>query len=249
MKYLFSPKNFIFWWAALTATLFVQDAIRWLSQFFRNSAVFAQTVPPFSLVSGLNDLIDQMANAFLKNVSFDPNGVLVKLGPITIGNWIFAVLAAILILAGAAVIYVRALKTSAILDDLGALFLLYFVLQIEAYLFSLSKLPILSQQVQGLLNNQAFLFGVLVLLLAVLTLTGGGYKDVRSFWRGGAELLIVALLIFPTQTAQLLATSMDYILLFDSMFTKYWLFAILWGGFGFLLAMNRLIHVDANVKA
>ncbi len=246
MKYLLSPRNWIFWWALLTATYFVQGAIAWLASFFSSNAVFADTVPPFSLVSGLNTLIDQLAQNFLNNISFDATGTLAKIGPITIGNWIFAVLAAILILAGAAVIYVRALRTSALLDDLGALFLLYFVLQIESYILSISELPVLSQQVKDLFANQAFLFAVLIVLLIILTVTGGGYKDVRSFWRGGTELLIVALLIFPTQTAQMLAAAMNWILVFDSLFSKYWLFAVLWAGAGLLLAMNRLVHVDAK---
>ncbi len=244
MSQVLGPRSWVFWWAALTATVFLRDAITWLSDFFRNSSIFAPTIPPFSLVSGLNGSIDGIAEWLRTQVAFRPGDVLIGAGPLVIYNWMIAIFMGILLLLVAALLYRRALASSALLDDLAALFVLYFVIRIEAHLFSLSELPVLSEAAKTIVGNQLFSFVVLLVLLIGLTVTGQGLRAARAFWRGIVELLVVAILLFPTETAAAIAAGLDLLLSFSNLILTNLMFAAAWAVLGIILALRRLYYVD-----
>ncbi|MGB8646441.1 MAG: hypothetical protein WCF84_14475 [Anaerolineae bacterium] len=243
MSKVFGPKSWVFWWALLTATVFLPDALRWQASLFRNKSLFAPTIPPFNLVGILNSTIDGAAEWIRTGIKFKPNDILIAAGPVSVPNWSLAVLAGIVLLAVAAVFYVRALKTSSLLDDILALVLLYFVIRMEAHLFSIASLPLLSPGAKALVGNQLVSFLLLLFLLAGLTLTGGGIKDPRSFWRGLIEFLLVAILLFPLEATAFLALQMDLLVQFGTLMRTNLLFAALWALTGIFLAVWRLYHI------
>ncbi|MGE5139105.1 MAG: hypothetical protein ACM3JD_06585 [Rudaea sp.] len=246
MSNVLAPRSWVFWWAALTATVFLRDALTWLSSIFRNKSVFAPTIPPFSLVAGVNGIIDGVAEWIRTGVQFKPNDLLLAFGPLGIRNWMIALFIGLVILIIAALVYRRALGTSALLDDIAALIVLYFVIRIEAHLLAIAQLPALSQTAKSLVGNQILSFIVLLALLAGLTITGEGLKDARSFWRGVIELFLVAILLFPVEAAGAVAAFFDLIRTFGNLVMSNMLFAAIWAAFGIALALRRLYYVDAR---
>ncbi len=245
MVNVLGPKSWIFWWAALTTTAFLQSLLVQVADFFRNQAVFSRNIPPFSFVPSVNGWIDTIANTIQKSIQFDPTKPLASLGPIAIPNWTIAILVGVLVLVGALVVYRRALATSAILDDFLALFLLYFVIRIEGHLFAIANILGSSKTIQSVLNNQYFSFSIVLLFLIGLAVTGEGLKSARSFWRALGELLIVGVLIFPTEAGIWLANGIDGLAKFGGLLqqTPY---NAAWGVIGLFLAIRRLYYADAK---
>jgi hypothetical protein len=240
MTTVFGSRSWVIWWAALTATIFLQDWLRGLSKFFRNTDVFTPTIPPFNFAAVLNTWIDSAAEYIRTVVKFNPNQVIASVGPISIGNWVFALLFGIVILAVAAVFYVRALGTSGLLDDIFALILLYFVIRIEAHLITIAKFQLLSSAGKTLLDNPAISFGIVLILLLVLAFAGEGFRDPRSFWRGLIEGLIVAIFLFPTQAAAAVAAGLDALAGFGRLIQTNVTVGVVWGLVGVIMAIWQL---------
>ncbi len=246
MLNVLGPRSWIFWWAGLTALAFLQDLLTSLADFFKSQSLFTRDIPPFSLIPGLNGWIDTAAVWLQTNVQFDANKPLAQLGPIGIPNWSIALLVGILILVIALLLYRKALATSSLLDDFGALFALYFVIRIEAHLLSIAKIPAIGPAAQSVLGNQLFSFGVVMLFLLGLAVTGEGLKSTRSFWRALAEVLIVAILLFPTEAGTWVANGILTLNEFGSNLRNNLVLGAAWGLIGLILAVQRLYYGDAK---
>ncbi len=246
MAKVLGPRSWIFWWAVLTATVFLKGAVSWLMGVFRDTTVFRTNVPPFNLLPSLNSLIDAAATWMQNSIKFKPNDILIAVGSFSVPNWIFAVLAAVVFLGVAAVVYSKALATSSILDDIGALILLYFVIRVEAHLFALTSLPILSPGAKSLIGNDVVVFIILLLFLLGLTITGEGLQVARSFWRGLIEFLVVALLLFPKEVASATVNGLNALIQFASLLQSNLTIAGAWALVGLALAGTRLYHADVR---
>lgn len=240
------PRSWIFWWAGLTATVFLQDWLSRLAGFFRDQVIFSSNIPPFNIVAGIDKWIDGNAEYIRNTVKFDPGGTLAGVGPIAIHNWMIAALLGLLILILVGILYVRALNTDALLDDIVALILLYFVIRIEAHLVSITELPTLSAAGTSVVQNPGLAFIILMLLLAVLALGGGGINKPRAIWRGLLEGLLLAILLFPKEAGGAVAVGIDGLSTFGSLLQKNLTFGVLWGVIGMVLAVRQLYYADAK---
>ncbi len=241
-----NPRSWIFWWAGLTALVFLQQWLRQLASFFRDQVIFSPDIPPFNLVPSVNAAIDSAAEYIRTTIQFRPGDVLVQVGPIVIQNWLIALLIGVFVLVGAGVLYSRALGTSTLLDDFVALLVLYFVIRIEAHLVALGNILGLSDAARAFIGNPWISFIILMLLLIGLTATGGGLRSAHSFWLGLFEALIVAFLLFPMQAGGFVANVLDLLAQFGTLIQSNVAFGLLWGVVGLVLALQRLYYVDAN---
>lgn len=240
MATVLGPRSWVFWWAGLTATVFLQTWLRGIADFFRDKGIFNNNIPPFNITSGLNGLIDNAAEYIRTTVKFNPNSAIVSVGPIAIQNWMIALLLGLIILLLAGVLYVRALGTSGLLDDLIALIVLYFVIRIEAHLIAIARFTALSGAAQSLLANPAISFVILFLLLVILTFIGEGFRNAQSFWRGVIEGIIVAILLFPQQASSAVAAGIDGLAFFGKLLQTQTTLGVVWGVIGMFLALQHL---------
>jgi hypothetical protein len=239
MRDVFGPRNWVFWWAAITATVFLQDWLPTISNFFSDSGFFSPNNFPFNLVSGLNAWIDGVAAGIRNSVQFDPNGAVIT-SPVTVPNWIIAVVVGLLVLGGAVALYRRALKSTAIGDDILTLFGLYFILRIEGYILGFTNVGPLVGASNVLTTNPMAGFWILMLALLLLMFLGGGVTSRRTFWRGLLEAVLLALFLLPTQTAAAISTFFAMLYGFTNLLGSNVVFGILWGLIGAILALTRL---------
>jgi hypothetical protein len=246
MGNVLGPRSWIFWWAGLTATVFLQDWLQRLAGFFRDRVIFSADIPPFNLVPGVNGWIDGMAEYIRTTVKFKPGDVLAGVGILTVHNWMFAALVGILILVGMGVLYIRALNTDTLLDDFVALIILYFVIRIEAHLVSIANFTTLSAAARSVLLNPGISFVILLLLLVILVIGGGGIKKPRAIWRGLMEGLFLAILLFPSAAGAAVAAGIDLFGQFGALLQKNLTFGVVWGVLGMILAVRQLYNADAK---
>ena len=246
MGIVLRPRSWIFWWAGLTATVFLQDMIQRLASFFRDQVIFSNDIPPFNVVAGVDTWIDGTADYIRTTVKFKPDDVLASGGPVSVHNWMFAALVGILILAVVGILYVKALNTDALFDDFVALIMLYFVIRIEAHLVSIANFPTLSEAGRSVIQNPGLAFVVLMALLAVLALGGGGINKPRAIWRGMMEGVLLAILLFPMQAGGAVAVGIEGLGAFGALLQKNITFGVLWGVIGMILALSQLYYADAK---
>lgn len=246
MGLVLRPRSWIFWWAGLTATVFLQDLLQRLASFFRDDVIFSADIPPFNLVAGINTWIDGTAEYMRTTVKFQPGDVFAAVGPVSLRNWMFAAFAGVLILVVVGILYVRALNTDALLDDFAALIMLYFVIRIEAHLVSIANFPTLSVAGKTVIDNPGLSFVILMVLLAVLALGGGGINKPRAIWRGMIEGILLAILLFPLQAGGAVAVGIDGMSGFGSLLQKNLTFGVLWGLIGMALALRQLYYADVK---
>ncbi len=240
MRDVFGSKNWVYWWAALTSTVFLRwQVLPAIEGFFRDTGFFSPAQFPFSLVPGLNAWLDQLAIGIADAVQFDPNAPLLT-SPIFVPNWILAVIFGLLVLAGAVALYVRALKSSAVGDDILTLFGLYFILRLEGHIIGFTNVGPLEGAGTLLIENPLAGFWILMLALFVLIFIGGGVNSRRAFWRGLLEASLIALFLLPTQTAGVLAGFFGALATFGTTLSSNLFFGVIWGIVGALLAMSRL---------
>lgn len=239
MRDVIGPRNWVFWWAAITASIFLKDWLPTLSDFFRDTTFFSSNSLPWSLLSGLNGWLDSIAQGIEDSVQFDPNQAII-VSPITVPNSILALLIGFLILGGAIGLYVRALHSNAIGDDIVTLLVLYFVLRIEAYIIGLTQFSPLQGAGEAVLQDTTLTFWILMFMLLVLILLGGGVRSRRAFWRGLFEAIIIALFVVPEQTAGALAAFFDGLYTIVQLLQGNVIVGLLWGIIGMLLAITRL---------
>ncbi len=240
MRDVFGSRNWIYWWAALTTTVFLRiQVLPSIEGFFRDNGFFSPSNFPFSLVSGLNSWLDQLALGIEQAVQFNPEAPLIS-SPIFLPNWILAVIVGLLVLGGAVSMYVRALKSSALGDDIITLFVLYFVLRIEGYIIGFTNIGPLEGAGNLLTQNPLAGFWILMIALFVLVFIGGGVNSRRAFWRGLLEAVLIALFLLPTQTSVILAQFFNTLMVFGNTLATNIFFGIAWGIVGAILALTRL---------
>lgn len=242
MRDVFGSKNWIFWWAALTATVFLKDWLPTLGNFFRDSGFFSPNTFPFSLVSGFNAWIDSVAQNIENTIQFNPQAPILTVGPVVVPSWILAVLVGLLILGGAVALYVRALKSTALGDDILTLLALYFILRVEAYIIGLTNVGPLEGAGDYVIKNPLVSFYVMMFFLFVLVFMGGGMNSRRAFWRGLLEALVIALFVVPTQTAELLSWFFFGLYTFGNLLSTNLVFGVVWGVIGAVMALTRLTN-------
>jgi hypothetical protein len=239
MRDVFGSRNWVFWWAAITATVFLKSWLPTMALFFHDSGFFSPLNFPFNLVVGLNSWLDQLAVGIENSVQFNPNAPLLS-SPVVVPNWILAVLVGLLVLGGAISMYVRALRSSAIGDDILTLFALYFILRIEGYIIGFTNVGPLQGAGNLLTQNPLAGFFVLMVALFFLVFVGGGVNSRRAFWRGLLEAVLIALFLLPTQTAEALSSFFNTLYSFTNLLETNFVFGIAWGVAGAILALTRL---------
>lgn len=240
MRDVFGSRNWIFWWAALTATIFLRDWLPTISNFFKDSGFFSPATFPFSLVAGLNEWIDSVAQSIENTVQFNPNATLFTLGPLVVPSWILAVLVGLLVLGGAVALYVRALKSHSLGDDILTLLVLYFVMRVEAYILGLTNVGPFEGAGNLIIDNPLVAFWIMMFFLFILIFMGGGLNSRRAFWRGLLEAILIALFVLPTQTANLLALFFQGLYTFSVLLSTNLVLGVVWGLAGVLMALTRL---------
>jgi hypothetical protein len=245
MRDVFGSRNWVYWWAALTTTVFLRlQVLPAIEAFFRDNGFFSPFNFPFSLVSGLNAWLDQLALGIETAVQFNPNAPLIS-SPVTVPNWILAVVIGLLVMGGAVAMYVRALKSSALGDDIITLFALYFILRIEGYIIGFTNVGPLEGAGNLLTQNPLAGFWILMVALFVLVFIGGGVSSRRAFWRGLLEATLIALFLLPTQTAGILAEVFRTLTAFGTTLSTNLFFGVAWGIIGAILALSRLTSTQA----
>lgn len=242
MRDVFGSRNWIFWWAALTSTVFLSSWLPIISNFFADSGFFNPENFPFSLINGLNEWVDALAESIREGIQFDPAAPAIATPFFTIPMWVVAVLFGLMVLAGAVALYVRALRSQAIGDDILTLLVLYFVLRIEAYIVSFANIGPLTGAGTTVIENPLVGFWILMFFLFVLVFMGGGLNSRQAFWRGLFEAVLLALFVVPTQTAQLLAATFAGLFAFSNLLTTNTVFAVAWGVLGAVMALTRLTN-------
>lgn len=238
----------MFWWAAITATVFLKQWLPTISNFFQDSGFFSPLNFPFNLVGGLNAWLDELAAGIEGSVQFNPNAPLVS-SPVVVPNWILAVIVGLFVLGGAVALYVRALRSTAIGDDILTLFGLYFILRIEGYIIGFTNVGPLESASNLLTQNSLAGFWILMLALFVLVFIGGGVNSRRAFWRGLFEAVLIALFLLPTQTAAALSSFFAALFTFTNLLDTNFVFGILWGVIGAILAFTRLTSTQSSSSA
>ena len=235
-------RSWVFWWGALTASMFINEWLTRLAQFFRAPDIFDKTKLPFNLIPGLNQWINDVAQRIQQSIEFKPNQVIVAVGSFKLESYMLAILFGVLILLLVFRYYRHALRSSAWFDDFFAIFLVYVVLRIEENILSVSSVAMLSG-VRDFLRNPTSAFLTLLVLTLFLVFFGEGFRSKHAFWRATAEITLVALVLYPNESASAIA----WVLEGFASFGKYLLdknnvnFAALWGVFGMGLALQRIL--------
>lgn len=244
MSEVFSVKSLIYWWAALSSTIFLKQWLIQLADFIRKPGTFIKDKFPFNIVPGVNSWIDGGAEYLRARIGFDPNTPIIT-APFRVPAWTVAVFFAIILVAIAVAIYIRALNSTSWFDDFLGLFAIYVILRAVGHTVALTSLPLLTQ-FRELVNNPVTALVVLIVLLFVLIFFGEGFKSKSSFWRALAEGLAIAVFIFPSETAN----GVSYLVLaFANLGTSLAEpanapFAVVWGVIGMFLALQRLTRQE-----
>ncbi len=185
------------WWGILAALVFLIPGA-WLSaaaNFLRTTPWLQANQAPMTWLTGLRDTIDAIAQAVPNVVSFNPNGQLAGIGPISIPNVVIGVLIGGMLIIVAFLFYWNASATPGILDDLLAMVFIYLVLRVEGV--TMGAIPFFDA-----LNKSAPTSYLLILLgFMILTMLGGrAGRDSTVFFKVLLEALLLSLLIAPRQT-------------------------------------------------
>lgn len=247
MAEVFGVRSLIYWWGVLTATVFVKDWLQQLAAFLLDPKSFSAEKFPFNMLPGLNSWIDGAAIYIRDRIQFDPAQVIAGSGALTIYNWMLAVAVGLILVGLAIALYIRALNTSTWLDDFLALIVVYIILRIEGHIVALAALPI-QNWFRDFVDNPGTAFLVMLVLVMFLVFFGEGFHSKRAFWRALIEASLVALFMFPRETA----VAFGYIVRALAQFgTSLSLpenapFAIMWGLLGMGLAFHRLTTQEAT---
>ena len=235
-------RSWVFWWGALTASLFISDWLKQIADFFRGSEIFQKDKLPFSIVPGINGWIDGLANQIPASIQFNPNQEIAKIGTFVFTGWMLALFFGALIFIFSLQSYRRALRSSAWFDDFFAIFLIYVVFRVETHIIAFSKQPIL-EGVRAFLNNPTTAFLTMLVLTLFLVFFGEGFRSKHAFWRAVVEISLVALVMFPNETADAFGWVFERFAIFGAYLKDHAnvSFAAIWGIIGIVLAWRRLI--------
>ncbi len=248
MGEVFSFRSLIYWWGVLSATVFVKDWLRQLSDLLKQPGTFSPEKIPFNLLPGLNMWIEGAAKYMRGSIKFDPNQPIVTAGSFGIPGWALAVLLGIVLLGLAFRFYYHALKSPSWFDDFLALLVIYAILRIEGRIAALTTLPLLDS-FRAFIDNPVMAFLVMVILLVTLSFSGEGLRSKRAFWRALIEALLVSMFMFPAETAVVMSYVVDALWKFGAGLTlpENIPFAMLWGAIGMALALYRLATPETQV--
>ncbi len=239
MAEVFSTRTLMYWWAALSATVFLKDWLRNLTTFVQTTDMFLPNKIPFSAVPGLNALIDQAADYVRTGIQFNPEQELVSVGSVYLPAWVGALFFGVVLLALGVALYIRSLRTANWIDDLIALVGIFVLLRVEGHIAAMTKLPV-QEQFHEFVNNLATAFVILLVLLLVLIFFGEGWHSRRAFWRALIESSVLAVFMLPHETALGLGYGVWALAQFGFGLAQYTPFAIAWGIMGIFLAVQRL---------
>jgi hypothetical protein len=240
MSEVFSVRSLIYWWAALSTTIFLKDWLKLLAEFVRKPGMFIRDKFPFNFVPGVNSWIDGAAEYIRARVGFNPTQPLLT-APIMVPSWIIAILFAAILVGIGVALYIRALRTASWFDDFITLTGIYVLLRMVGHTVAIASLPLLDQ-FRDFVNNPTTSLVVLIILLLALIFFGEGFQSRKAFWRAMVEGAIIAIFMFPSETAN----GIGYLIqAFANLGTSLAEpanapFAILWGVIGMALAVQRL---------
>ena len=248
MSEVFHLRSWIYWWGVLTASLFVQEWLKQIANFFKDPSIFGRDKLPFSTVPGLNAWIDDIATRIPASVQFNPTSEIITAGPVRVQGWMLATFFGFLLFIVAVRFYVRALRSPLLFDDFVALFMIYLILRIEGHIVAIAKLPI-QGWFSALVNNPTTAFLVILGLTLFLVFFGEGFRSRRAFWRAILEITVVALFMFPGDTAAAISWTFESLAAFGAYLKNpnNAMFAIAWGVVGMYLALQRLMAQDMPV--
>ncbi|MCL4395584.1 MAG: hypothetical protein M1482_12415 [Chloroflexi bacterium] len=250
MSEVVGVRSLIYWWGALTATIFVNDWLKQIAGFFQDPKSFSSDKFPFNVLPGLNSSIDSAANYLRDQIKLDPQQVIAGSGSLAFYGWMFAVAVGLIFLGIGVALYVRALNTTAWADDFAALAGIYVILRIEGHIAAVAALPI-QGWFRDLVDSPGSAFIILMILLAALVFMGEGFRSKRAFWRGLLEGSLIALFMFPHETASAIGFVIQSLAQFGASLTvpENAPFAIIWGLLGMFLALRRLTTQEAVSQA
>lgn len=248
MGEVFSVRSLIYWWGMLTASAFINDWLNSLAKLLKESNTFTKDKIPFNMLPGLNGWIDGAAEYIRVAVDFKPNLIIATIGPVSIQGWALALVLGLLFIILGVRLYIRALRSSSWFDDFFTLFVIYIILRLEGHIISQTGLP-LQEWFKALVDNQAVSFFLILFLLLTLTLGGEGLRSKRAFWRALLAAMIVALFIYPSETAAVLGYIIQALAFFGASLVKpeNLAFEVAWGVIGMILAIHRLTTPEAAV--
>ncbi len=249
MAEVFGLRSLIYWWGFFTATVFVNSWLKQLAAFLLDPNTFAPDKFPFNMRPGLDSWIDGAANYIRDQINFDPTQVIAGSGSLTFYGWMLAVAVGLILIGIAIALYIRALSTSTWLDDFLALGVVYVVLRIEGHLAALAALPI-QNWFRSFVDNPGTAFLTLLVLLLFLVFFGEGFRSKRAFWRGLLEASLIALFMFPRETAAAFGYIANALAQFGESLSlpANAPFAIIWGLVGMVLAFQRLTTPESHVN-
>jgi len=241
MSEILGVRGLLYWWGLLTATVFVQDWLRQLANFFKNSNIFTPDKIPFNMLTGLNSWIDGAGEYIRTTVKFDPNAALFTVGPIFVPSYALAFLIGFLLIVVAAVFLVRAIQSSAWYDDFLALFVMYVVLRFVGHIVSLAGLPF-ANAFRDFVNNPFAAYLVIMVLLLFITFFGEGFQSKRAFWRAIIASSLLSLFMYPHEVSSIFGIVLDALAQFGAGLSNpaNVPFAVAWGLVGMALALQRL---------
>ncbi len=249
MGELFSIRSLVYWWGMLTATAFIKDWLKALSTVLTDGKTFTPDKVPFNLVPSLNATIDNAADYIRKAIDFKPQQIIATIGPLAIPGWALALVLGLVFIGLGVRLYLHALRSPAWYDDFLTLFVLYIILRLEGHIVGQTGLP-LQDWFKALVNNQAVPFVIIIILLLSLSFAGEGLRSKRAFWRALIAAAVVALFIYPSQTASVLGRIVDGLTFLGESLTNTkdnMTFIVVWGVVGMILAIHRLMTPEAEV--
>ncbi len=240
MSEVFSVRSLIYWWAALSSTIFLKDWLKQLANFVRMPGMFIRDKFPFNLVPGINSWIDGAAEYVRSRVGFNPTQPLLT-APIVVPAWMIAIFFAAFLVGLGVALYMRSLRTATWFDDFIALIGIYILLRMVGHTVAIASLPVLDQ-FRDFVNNPTTSLIILLTLLMLLIFLGEGFRSRRAFWRALIEGTVVAVFMFPAETANAIGFLIQALANLGASLAEpaNAPFALLWGLIGVILALQRL---------
>jgi len=242
MSEILGVRSLLYWWGLLTATMFVQDWLRQLANVLKNPDIFTPDKIPFNMLTNLNSWIDGAAEYIRTTVKFDPSGPLFTVRSIFIPSYVLAFLVGFILIAVAASFVMRALKSSAWLDDFIALVVMYVALRIVGHVVSLTTTLPFADAFRDFVNNPFTAYLVIMVLLLFITFFGEGFQSKRAFWRAIIASTLLSLFMFPREVSSIFGIVLDALAQFGAGLSNpaNAPFAVVWGLVGMALALQRL---------
>jgi hypothetical protein len=241
MAHVFGLRTLVYWWAALSATAFLKDWLGNMATAIQSSDLFSAERFPFNLIPNFNGWIDHAAEYVREAVRFKPEQELVAVGPIHVPSWAAAVVFALALAWLVAALYLRSLRSRTWHDDLVAILAAYVILRVEGHIIAAARLPI-QEQFRMFVNDPAVAFIILVILVLSLILLGHGLRSPRAFLKACLEIVLLALFMFPRNTAFVLSLALRYLSQFGTSLSQFTPLTISWGVLGIFLAWQRFMR-------